>query len=112
MPLQHESHRLGKRAASTNVQDLLDIESIQEHMDISSPPRVRRRVEAANDYMDDIRALRQEILELRAEIRAQREETEILRERQLTPALVPLILDPQPPPVQVPSLAYVPPPRY
>src|SRR5262249_15461402 len=112
MPLQHGTHRLGKRAASTDVQDLPDIESIQEHMDISSPLRVRKRVEATNDYKDDIKALRQEILELRAETKAQREEIEVLRERQSTPALVPLFLIPQPPLVQVPPPVYVPPPRY
>src|SRR5262249_8101008 len=59
--------------------------------------------------MDALRTLKQEILELRVENRALREETEMLRGRQPAPAPVQPAPVPQPPPAQDPPDAYAPP---
>src|SRR5262249_50425421 len=115
MPPRHGLLRLGRRANSDreldvhDVQNVPDIESVREQAGGNSPPRARRRVEAEEDERDALTALRQEIMELRAENRALREETVMLRGRQPIPVPVPPARVPQPPPVQEPPPAQVPP---
>src|SRR5262249_17450523 len=116
MPPRRGLLRLGRRVDSDSepdvpdVQNVPDIESVREQAGNNSPPRARRRVEAEEDEMDALRALRQEIMELRAENRALREEIVMLRGRQPIPDPVPPAPVPQPPPVQEPPPAQIPPP--
>src|SRR5262249_44633112 len=116
MPPRRGLLRLGRRVDSDrepdvpDVQNVPDIEFVREQAGDNSPPRARRRVEAKEEEMDALRALRQEIMELRAENRALREETVMLRGRQ--PILIPVSPAPvpQPPPAQIPQPIQEPPP--
>src|SRR5262249_49184149 len=98
---------LNRRVESVNklevpdVQNVPDIEFIREQAGDNSPPRARKRVEAKEDKMDILRALRQEIMELRAKNRALREETEMLKGRQPAPTPMPPVAVSKPPPAQV-----------
>ena len=70
---------------------MLDVESVHQdrtEMEINSPPRSRQRVQSEAENvpppppfdMDDLRLLRQEIQELRAENRALRREVDQVRQ--------------------------------
>src|SRR5262249_26599544 len=101
MPPRRGLLRQNRRAEFVNepevpdVQNVPDIESVREQAGDNAPPTVRRRVEAKEEEIDALRALRQEIMELRAENRALREETEMLRARQPAPTLVPPVAVPE-----------------
>ena len=90
-----------------------DVESVHQdrtEMEINSPPRSRQRVQSEAENvpppppfdMDDLRFLRQEIKELRAENRALRREVDQVRQQ--VPFPVPPAPAPAPPqpPAQVP----------
>ena len=92
---------------------MLDVESVHQdrtEMEINSPPRLRQRVQSEAENvpppppfdMDDLRLLRQEIQELRAENRALRREVDQVRQH--VPFPVPPAPAPAPPqpPAQVP----------
>ena len=106
--------RQGRREIYDSIDvGMLDVESVHQdrtEMEINSPPRSRQRVQSEAENvpplppfdMDDLRLLRQEIQELRAENRALRREVDQVRQQ--VPFPVPPAPAPAPPqpPAQVP----------
>src|SRR5262249_10828683 len=87
MPPRRRPPRPGKRAVSAGKQDIPNIESVKEQTVVSSPLRVRRRVEIEAKLIYVIRNLQQEMTELRTDNRSLR--NEMHQDRQQVPPPVP-----------------------